>query len=162
MEATANHHQKDSKETSSTIQDRFLSFKLGDEHYALPLLQVKEVIDLPDVTFVPQAPAFFLGIINLRGQVISVVDLRLKLGLPKNNSESKTAIICDFGSRVMGIVVDSVQSVLHPDPSELNTPPSTSAASQVSYVNCVYNNKDGTLVLMLDILKLFPDAPKKS
>jgi len=144
----------------SKASDRYLSFQLGEEMYALPLLQVKEVVDLPDVTFVPQAPPFFLGIINLRGQVISVVDLRLKLGMSKKASSGATAVICDFGNRVMGLVVDSVHSVLHPKSEELAPQPSASGSAQVNYITCVYKSEDH-LVLMLDILKLFPEPPKK-
>ncbi len=79
------------------IENRFLCFSLGNEHYAIPLLTVKEVIAPPETTPVPQTPAYFKGIMNLRGQVISVIDLRTKLGIKPLQSAENAVIICDSG-----------------------------------------------------------------
>ena len=98
---------------------RFLSFSLGAEEFAIPLLAVREVIAVPDLTPVPFTPAHVLGIMNLRGQVISVLDLRKKLEInPRENAEI-AVIICDLGSLSLGILVDAVNSVLAPKEDEI-------------------------------------------
>src|SRR5258708_2612365 len=103
---------------------RYLSFSLGKEEYAIPLLKVKEVIAVPDTTPVPFTPAHFLGMMNLRGQVISVVDLRLKLGMKKVDRTEETAvIIIDLDPIFLGIVVDSVNKVLNLTEGEISNPP---------------------------------------
>jgi len=71
--------------------DRHLIFALGAEEYSVPLLKVKEVIEVPDITPVPHTPDYYLGIMNLRGQVISIIDLRLKLKNVRQEMEKKTA-----------------------------------------------------------------------
>ena len=76
--------------------ERFLCFSLGAEEYAIPLLVVREVIAMPEYTPVPYTPPYFLGIMNLRGQVISVMDLRQKLGLKPRSDAETTVIICDL------------------------------------------------------------------
>jgi purine-binding chemotaxis protein CheW len=75
---------------------RYLSFNVGKEQYAIPLLTVREVIGMPEITPVPFTPNYFLGIMNLRGQIISVVDLRLKLGLGAGKNTSETASAMSF------------------------------------------------------------------
>ena len=90
---------------------RYLCFDLGNREFAIPLLSAKEVIGIPEVTAVPQSPSHFLGIMNLRGNVISVLDLRLKLSIKPVTSEENTIIILDLGDYNLGVVVDRVNSV---------------------------------------------------
>src|SRR4051812_41249332 len=101
-------------------QNRFLSFSLGNEEYGVPLLAVKEVIAMPEITPIPYTPSYFLGIMNLRGQVISVMDLRQKLGVKPSQSSETAVIICDLNSLSIGVVVDSINSVLNPVEAELS------------------------------------------
>ena len=99
--------------------DRYLSFNLGVEEYAVPLLAVREVIAMPEYTPVPYTPPYFLGIMNLRGQVISIMDLRQKLGVKPLQQAETTVIICDLGGASIGVVVDSVNTVLSPKAEEI-------------------------------------------
>src|SRR5689334_6329228 len=86
---------------------RYLAFSLCKEQYAIPLLQVKEVIGLTDTTPVPYMPNYFKGIMNLRGQIISVIDLRLKFRMTNVETGKQTAVvILDLGPLSIGIVVD--------------------------------------------------------
>jgi purine-binding chemotaxis protein CheW len=136
----------------SSDLDRYLAFSLGAEEYAIPLLKVREVIAVPEVMPTPYAPSHFLGIFNLRGQVISLVDLRLKLGIkPKEHSET-TVIILDLGDSALALVVDSVNSVINPGAEDLSDPPSMESTKQVGFVTRVYR-KEGQLILILDIEK---------
>lgn len=90
---------------------RYLCFNLGKEEFAIPLLSIKEVIGIPEITSVPQSPSHFLGIMNLRGQVISVMDLRQKLGIKNSKTDETSVIILDLGANQLGVVVDQVNSV---------------------------------------------------
>lgn len=132
--------------------DRFLSFSLGNEEYAIPLLSVKEVIAMPEFTAVPQTPPHFLGIMNLRGQVISVMDLRVKFGIKPATSQETSVIICDLKSMAIGVVVDSINSVLSPEVEDLSPKPEIQSSKSTEYITGVYR-KDKRMVLFLDIAK---------
>lgn len=136
----------------SDAGERYLSFSLGKEEYAIPLLSVKEVIALPEFTPIPFTPTHFLGIMNLRGQVISVVDLRKKLQIqPKQNAET-AVIICDLAPLTIGVVVDSINSVVFPKASEISERPEVQSSRSADYITGVYR-KEKSLILLLDISK---------
>lgn len=137
---------------SSTGGTRFISFTLGSEEFAIPLLFVKEVIAVPDVTPVPFTPPHFVGIMNLRGQVISVIDLRTKLGIKPGQGAETAVIICDLAPLCLGVVVDSIDSVIAPSESEVAGRPEIQSQKNAEYITGVYK-KDKKLVLMLDIAK---------
>ena len=93
--------------------DKYLTFALGDEAYGLEIMQVREIIGLMAITNVPRMPAFVRGVINLRGKVIPVVDLRLKFGMPRIEDTKETCIIVvNIDGLLIGIVVDRVTEVL--------------------------------------------------
>lgn len=131
----------------SKLSDRYLSFELASENYAIPLLQVKEVIELKEITPVPNSPLYAKGIINLRGQIISIIDLRLKLSMKEKESDSKTAIIVlDLGTEFsIGVIVDKLKSVQAFSQESID---SSSTHGQ----NLLGVAKDGnSLTLLLDI-----------
>ena len=107
----------------NTESERFLGFSLGEEYYGIPLLKVREVIGMPEITPVPQSPKHFLGIMNLRGQVISIIDLRTKLNVPPKKISETAVVICDIGGAHLGIVVDSVNQVYSPNNGEITEKP---------------------------------------
>jgi purine-binding chemotaxis protein CheW len=140
------------KNTVGGEASRFLIFSLNSEQYAVPLLKVKEVIALTETTPVPYSPAHFKGIMNLRGQVISVIDLRMKLKMPKADASSETAIIIlDLSPLSLGIIVDSVESVLAVNKDEIQPPPDV-GGKDTAYIRGV-TRKDKRLILLLDIEK---------
>lgn len=131
---------------------RFLTFSLNGEQYAVPLLKVKEVIALTETTPVPYSPAHFKGIMNLRGQVISVIDLRMKMKMPKVDASSETAIIIlDLEPLSLGVIVDSVESVLAVAKEEIQPPPDV-GGKDTAYISGV-TRKEKRLILLLDIEK---------
>ena len=133
---------------------RHLSFKLGKETYAIPLLTVREVIGMPEITPVPFTPGYFLGIMNLRGQVISVVDLRLKLNLKQQGANPETAvIICDLGSTSLGVVVDSIDAVISPVAQEISDKPEIHSQQNTDYITVVFQ-RDKQMTLFIDIAGL--------
>ena len=131
--------------------DRYLCFSLGNQKFAIPLLHVKEVIADVATTTIPQAPSHFKGIMNLRGQVISVIDLRLLLKSEKpGKSTETTIIILDLAPLSLGVVVDSVDSVVEYKESELSPAPDTDSSVKIDYITGVAK-RENVLTLLLDI-----------
>jgi purine-binding chemotaxis protein CheW len=132
--------------------ERFLSFSLGPEEYAIPLLTVKEVIAMPEITPIPFTPTYFLGIMNLRGQVISVLDLRQKFNIKGSTSNETSVVICEFNPICLGVVVDSINSVITPAENEVSPKPDIQSSINTDYITQVYR-KDKRLVLFMNIVK---------
>ena len=133
---------------------RFLCFTLGSEKFAMPLLQVKEVIANTDIKSIPNSAPHFKGIINLRGQLISVIDLRVKLkvGKPEVTSET-TIIILDIDGLSLGVVVDSVNTVSSFENSMISEPPVQEAANRAEYILGVAKHEKD-LTLLIDLRKV--------
>jgi purine-binding chemotaxis protein CheW len=130
---------------------RFLQFSLGNEVYAIPLLSVKEVIAFPEITPIPYAPSHFLGIMNLRGKIISIIDLRTKFGIKAEVNPETAVIICDLFPLTLGVVVNSVNSVLTLNPDEICPKPDIENRKS-DYMTGVAR-KDTKLTLLIDIAK---------
>lgn len=143
---------KNEIQNSNVVPERYLSFSLGNEEFAIPLLKVKEVIGVPEVTSVPFTPPYFLGIMNLRGQIISVMDLRQKLGIKPVNKNETAVIICDFGHISLGVVVDSINSVAMPKPEELSDRPQMGQEKFSEFIMGVIT-RESRLTLILNIAK---------
>lgn len=112
----------------SAMAGKYLTFALGDEEYGLPVLKVREIIKMMDVTTVPQVPPHVRGVINLRGKVIPVIDLRLKFSLPALAASDQTCIVVvqvELENRrvMLGIIVDRVSEVLNVAADEIERPP---------------------------------------
>ncbi|MDH5477046.1 MAG: chemotaxis protein CheW [Nitrospinota bacterium] len=113
-----------SKFNANRIEGKYLTFTLGDEEYGLEILKVREIIGLMEITSVPQTPEFIKGVINLRGKVIPVIDLRLKFGMEEAVATEETCIIVvDIVEMLMGILVDTVSEVVDVPASNIEPPP---------------------------------------
>jgi purine-binding chemotaxis protein CheW len=135
-------------------KSRFLCFILGKEKFAMPLLQVKEVIANTETTNIPQAAPHFRGIMNLRGQVISIIDLRVKLKVGKPESTPETTIvILDVNGMSLGVVVDSVSSVTTFDSSNISEPPVHDSSAKTDYIFGVARHEKD-LTLLIDLKKV--------
>lgn len=142
------------KREANSELERFLEFSLGKEDYAIPLLSVREVISVPETTPIPKAPPHFLGIMNLRGQVISVVDLRTKLKIkPLENNHEESVIIVDLNGMNLGIVVDSINKVLAFHFDEISEVPEIESQVNAEYIHGVYRKED-SLTVLLDVAKV--------
>lgn len=139
-------------EKSSGEVSRYLAFSLDKEDFAVPLLDVKEVIALPEFTSVPYSPPHFLGIMNLRGQVISVIDLRLKFNMKPQNTSETTVIICDLNPLCIGVAVDSVNQVLSLSADQIAPKPEVETNKKTDFISGV-TRVDKKLILLLDIAK---------
>ena len=111
-------------------EGKYLTFALGHEEYGLEILEVREIIGLMEITAIPKVPEYVKGVINLRGKVIPVIDLRLKFSMPKIDYTKETCIIVlNVDDKLIGIIVDKVCEVL--DIAKENIEPSPSFGSKV-------------------------------
>ncbi len=130
------------------VGGKFLTFFLGDEAYGLEILKVHEIIGMLPITRVPRTPTFIRGVINLRGKVIPVVDLRSKFSLPTvDDTEQTCVIVVEVGDVEMGIVVDRVSEVLTIASSEIDPAPSFGVAVNTDFILGI--GKTGNKVTML-------------
>ena len=135
-------------------EGKYLTFELDAEEYGLEILKVKEIIGIMNITSVPQTPDYVKGVINLRGKVIPVIDLRLKFTMnPLEYSERTCIIIVDIagtsGKKVMvGIVVDSVSEVLNIKGDEIEDSPSFGSRLSTEYIMGMAKVKGGVKVLL--------------
>jgi purine-binding chemotaxis protein CheW len=132
---------------------RYICFTLGSEKYSIPLLQVREVIAVPEFTRMPHAPAYFKGLLNLRGTVIATIDLRAKFGFPQKNEEENAVIVCEADGCVMGALVDQVDFVFKTNPDDLQHDIDTEISMKTDYIHSFYNHKSG-LIIILDLKKV--------
>jgi len=138
-----------------TAEGKHLIFKLAEEEYGLDILKVKEIIGLMDITSVPRTPDFVKGVINLRGKVIPVIDLRLKFGLPQAEYDERTCIIVvevnQQGQPVqMGIVVDAVSEVQNVKAEDVEPTPSFGTELDTKYIRGMAK-VEGGIKILLDI-----------
>jgi purine-binding chemotaxis protein CheW len=138
----------------------FVVFRLGKEGYALEVMRVQEVLDMQSLTEVPGGPRYLLGVINLRGHVVPVYDLRMPFGLPKvaQPAQVPSVLIVEttLGSdtQVTGLVVDRVSDVLEFSPEEMQPPPQLGLGKATPFVRGLIRHQDGFL-LVLDVDRVF-------
>jgi purine-binding chemotaxis protein CheW len=138
---------------------QYLTFKLGDEVFALDIGKVREVLDLISITKVPRTPEFMLGVINLRGSVVPVVDMRLKFGMTKTENTVNTCIIIvevtvDNETTVLGALADSVQEVLDLEPGHIEPAPKIGTRLNTEFIKGM-GKRDNRFIIILDIDKIF-------
>lgn len=154
---TDEHSGGDSNESVSSQQShgyKFLGFRLDEEFFGFELLSVREIIRLTDITPIPRAPFYIRGIINLRGKIIPVVDLRKKFGFePKPDSNLSCIIVVDIGNTETGVIVDRVAQVLAFESKDIENSPSFSNTEDVDYILGI-GKRDGKVVVLLDVAKI--------
>lgn len=139
--------QKDEKKTTDT--QRFLEFYLGKESYAVDLLKVKEVITPPEMTPIPKCPPYVCGLMNLRGLVLTVIDLRKKLSIaPDKDCVENAVIIFDLGDRMVGAMVDSIQKVLTIPSDHIKPVPDSDGTTNTNFLGILQH--DNRLTMWLD------------
>ncbi|MBK9118744.1 MAG: purine-binding chemotaxis protein CheW [Phycisphaerales bacterium] len=127
---------------------KYLTFCLASEEYGLEILKVREIIGIMDITSMPQMPCFVKGVINLRGKVIPVIDLRLKFGLePAEYTEQTCIVVVDCGTLV-GVIVDTVQEVLDIQSSQIDPPPPLGATVDTTFILGMGKVKDDVKILL--------------
>jgi len=144
-------------ESMETTQ--YLTFKLGEEMFALDIAKVREVLDFTTVTRVPRTPEFMRGVINLRGSVVPVVDLRLKFGMTRTESSVNTCIIItevtvDGDRTVLGALADSVQEVIDLVPGDVSPAPRIGTRINTEFIRGM-GKRDDRFIILLDVDRVF-------
>lgn len=136
---------------------QWVTFQLEEETYGINVMQVREVLRYSEIAPVPGAPDYVLGIINLRGNVVTVIDTRSRFGLMQGEITDNTRIIVIESERqVIGILVDSVAEVVYLRSSEIDTTPSVGTDESAKFIQGV-SNRDGKLLILVDLNKLLSD-----
>jgi len=147
--------QRTNTTATTELAGKYLTFALADEEYGLPVLRVREIIKMMDITEVPQVPPHIKGVLNLRGKVIPVIDLRLKFGFAPGDVTSRTCIIVvdvalAAGRVMMGVIVDHVSEVLNIPADEIEQTPEFGDRVCTDYIKGMAKVK-GTVKILLDL-----------
>ena len=131
-----------------------VGFRIGNETYGVRIASVREIVRVPEITSVPSAPDLIEGVINLRGKIIPVMDLRKRFGQTEIISDKKNRIlVVELENKLIGLIVNAASEVLKIPPSDVDSPGSVFAEGESSYVTGVGKLK-GRLIILLDIAKL--------
>ena len=143
----------------SSLAGKYLTFFLGHESYGIPVLKIREIIQLATITSVPQMPDYIKGVINLRGKVIPVVNLRIKFGLAEAKTSERTCIVVvqvnlsGPNKALMGLIVDGVEEVAHLGEQDIEETPDFGASLDAEYIFGMAKVK-GAVKALLDIDKV--------
>jgi len=136
---------------------QWVTFRLDDETYGINVMQVREVLRYTEIAPVPGAPPYVLGIINLRGSVVTVIDTRTRFGLASADTTDNTRIvIIEVENQVVGILVDAVAEVVYLRQSEIETAPNVGTEESAKFIQGVCN-KNGELLILVDLEKLMSE-----
>jgi purine-binding chemotaxis protein CheW len=135
-----------------------VTFKLDNETYGINVMQVQEILRYTEIAPVPGAPEYVMGIINLRGNVVTVIDTRARFGMESTDLTDNTRIvIIDAETQVIGILVDSVAEVVYLKTSEIDIAPNVGNDESAKYIQGV-SNREGELLILVDLDKLLSDV----
>lgn len=143
--------------TATAAAGKYLTFQLANEEYGLEILKVREIIGIMHFTSVPQTPDYVKGVINLRGKIIPVFDLRLKLGLPESDYNHETCIIVvGVQENLVGIIVDTVSEVIDIDEKEIEPSPKFGKHIDTKYIIGI-GIKESEAKILLDVESVLSD-----
>jgi len=147
--------QNDIEENDPILQ--WVTYQLEEETYGINVMQVQEVLRITEIAPVPGAPTYVIGIINLRGNVVTVIDTRSRFGLmSKESDEQSRIIIVEVNGNVIGMLVDSVAEVVYLHQSEIDTPPSVSNDDSSRFIQGVCS-RDENLLILVDVDKFLTE-----
>jgi purine-binding chemotaxis protein CheW len=145
----------------SSVNDKrqYLTFQLGEEIFALDVSNIREILEFADITKVPKTPDFMRGVINLRGAVVPVLDMKIKFGMSRIEKTVNTSIIVvevDFEGEnsILGALVDSVQEVFELEPDQIEPPPKIGTGLKTDFIKGM-GKKDDQFIIILDIDRVF-------
>ncbi|HFE51833.1 MAG TPA: chemotaxis protein CheW [Bacteroidetes bacterium] len=141
---------------------QLVSFFLGDEEYAIDVLKVQGIDRVSEITRVPRAPDFVQGVINLRGKIVPIIDLRSRIGLPpKEADRNSRVIVVDMGREVVGLRVDGVREVLRVPASVVEPPPDMTNAESNEFVEGMGKLED-RIILILNVDKILDSSERQA
>ncbi len=137
-----------------TQKDRFFIFKIGSEEYGIEIVHVVEVIGIQKITAIPDMPDYVKGVINLRGQIIPIIDVRKRFGMEVLEYHERTCVlVVDIKGTSIGLVVDEVRDVLHIPQSQIEPPPKVSSKPESRFINGL-GKTDDEVKILIDVQKL--------
>jgi len=156
-------HREEAATLAAAGANEFLTFRLGEEEYGIDILRVREIRGCDAVTRIANAPAYLLGVVNLRGIIVPIVDLRLQFRLAEAKRDASTVvIILNLAERLVGVVVDSVSDVITLGADQMKPAPEFGASMDTRYITGL-GSVDGRMLILLDIETLvaasFDKAP---
>jgi purine-binding chemotaxis protein CheW len=144
-------HQK-TQEVSTSLQ--IVCFKIGNEEYGVDILQVQEILKIPKITKLPKSRAYIIGVMDLRGKVIPIIDLGKRFGIIADLANSNRAIVVDIEGKQVGLAIDSVSHVIKVDSGDIEPPPPVVKGISGKYIVGIAKLKSG-FVVILDINQIF-------
>ncbi|HEU5404131.1 MAG TPA: chemotaxis protein CheW [Terriglobales bacterium] len=133
---------------------QIVGFRVGNETFGVPIQNVHEIVRMMDITNVPDAPIYIEGVINLRGKIIPVIDLRKRFGEKEIKASKKNRIlVAEVGTKMVGLVVDAASEVLKLPPSDVDPPPNVFEDGELNYVTGV-GKLNGRLVILVELSKI--------
>ncbi len=139
---------------SSEIENKYVIFKLDKEYYGIPIGNVLSIEKTRETTRIPNAPEYIKGVINLRGEVIPIIDLRCKLGMEfRDLSKNSRIIVVKANEIVVGLIVDSSSEVLEIDKENIDKPPTNENNKFIEYISGIGKTLD-RLIILLDLVKI--------
>lgn len=136
-------------EAVSRLAGKYLTFHLYSEEYGIEILKVREIIGIQEITCVPKVPKFVKGVINLRGRIIPIIDLRLKFGLPEEEYDKETCIIVVAVDEItVGVIVDTVSEVIHVTTEDVEEPPPLGGDTSMEFILGMAKIKERVVILM--------------
>jgi purine-binding chemotaxis protein CheW len=143
------------KKTNQTASVQIVCFRIGPEEYGIDILKVQEILKLPTVTTLPKSKPYIMGVMDLRGKVIPIIDLSVRFGIADmKSSQSKRAIVVDISGRKVGLAIDSVSHVIKLNTAEVEPPPPVVKGISGKYIVGIAKLETG-FVVILDISQIF-------
>ena len=147
------------EQTGKNMLQQYLTFKLGEEMFALDVSQVREILDVTNITKVPRAPEFMRGVINVRGSVVPVVDLRMKFDMPATERTKDTRIVVmeialEGDLTTIGTLADAVHNVMDIEPSSIEPAPKVGAKWNTEFIKGIGKHND-EFIIILNVDRIF-------
>jgi purine-binding chemotaxis protein CheW len=140
---------------------QMVGFRVGQQSYALPIATVREIVRPPEITAVPQSPEHVAGVMNLRGRILPVIDLRKRFGQPVESSAKNRVLVIGVDGKLMGLLVDAASEVLKIAPESMEASPKLFGENHERYVTGIAKHL-GRLVILLDPDKLLPEREREA
>ena len=158
---TESTHSTNESDSQSTDLLQLVGFQLDDEEYGIDILKVQEINRITEITKIPQSPDFVEGVINLRGNVIPIIDLRKRFNMPHKEYDKQTRIVVgEIGDRTVGFIVDAVSEVIRLPENTIEPPPNITSDDRTDYILGV-GKLDDRLLMLLDIEKILSGSEKE-
>lgn len=133
---------------------QLVGFRIGKETFGVPIHLIHEIVRVPEITAVPDAPEYVEGVINLRGKIVSVIDLRKRFGEKRIERTRKNRIlVAEIERKMVGLIVDAASEVLRVSPNEIEDPPDVLDDAEIKYVTGV-GKLNGRLIILIDLAKI--------